>query len=263
MPGVLERVRVLDYGRYIAGPYCATLLAEFGAEVIRVEKRGGSEDRFVAPVGAGGEGALFPADQSQQEMHHARPDRGRRAGGTTATGREVGRGGRQPAAEDAASDEARLRNAEGDQVRHYSHDRDRARRTGSVVGSETAKIPAGPVLSPQQALDHPHIRAAGFMTNLDYPGLSSPAPIARAAVRLSQTPGRNRQPTPDARRAPSLYWENSVTMQQQSRRCGRMARFRTDFELHNAIVANKPFCFILRICKGRAIIFDDPRWCAR
>jgi crotonobetainyl-CoA:carnitine CoA-transferase CaiB-like acyl-CoA transferase len=52
-------VRVLDFGRYIAGPYCATLLAEFGADVIRVEKRGGSEDRFVAPVGAGGEGALF------------------------------------------------------------------------------------------------------------------------------------------------------------------------------------------------------------
>ena len=49
-------MRVLDFGRYIAGPYCATLLAEFGAEVIRVEKRDGSEDRFVAPVG---EGALF------------------------------------------------------------------------------------------------------------------------------------------------------------------------------------------------------------
>jgi len=59
MGGVLEGVRVLDFGRYIAGPYCATLLAEFGAEVIRVEKRDGSEDRFVAPVGAGGEGALF------------------------------------------------------------------------------------------------------------------------------------------------------------------------------------------------------------
>ena len=35
------------------------MLAEFGAEVIRVEKRDGSEDRFVAPVGEGGEGALF------------------------------------------------------------------------------------------------------------------------------------------------------------------------------------------------------------
>src|SRR5438046_7223735 len=59
MGGVVEGVRVLDFGRYIAGPYCATLLAEFGAEVIRVEKRDGSEDRFVAPVGEGGEGALF------------------------------------------------------------------------------------------------------------------------------------------------------------------------------------------------------------
>ena len=42
MAGVLEGIRVLDFGRYIAGPYCATLLAEFGAEVIRVEKRDGS-----------------------------------------------------------------------------------------------------------------------------------------------------------------------------------------------------------------------------
>jgi crotonobetainyl-CoA:carnitine CoA-transferase CaiB-like acyl-CoA transferase len=30
-------------------------------------------------------------------------------------------------------------------------------------------IPAGPVLSPQQALDHPHIRAAGFLQDVDYP----------------------------------------------------------------------------------------------
>ena len=50
-------------------------------------------------------------------------------------------------------------------------------------------IPAGPVLSPQQALDHPHIRATGFMQDVDYPGLPVPAPIARAAVRLSETPG--------------------------------------------------------------------------
>jgi crotonobetainyl-CoA:carnitine CoA-transferase CaiB-like acyl-CoA transferase len=59
MAGVLAGVRVLDFGRYIAGPYCAALLAELGAEVIRVEKRQGSEDRFVAPVGEDGTGALF------------------------------------------------------------------------------------------------------------------------------------------------------------------------------------------------------------
>jgi crotonobetainyl-CoA:carnitine CoA-transferase CaiB-like acyl-CoA transferase len=59
MAGVLDGIRVLDFGRYIAGPYCAALLAEHGAEVIRIEKREGSEDRFVAPVGADGAGALF------------------------------------------------------------------------------------------------------------------------------------------------------------------------------------------------------------
>ncbi|MCC2109785.1 MAG: CoA transferase, partial [Hyphomicrobiales bacterium] len=59
MGGILEGIRVLDFGRYIAGPYCATLLAEFGADVIRVERRAGSEDRYVTPVGEDGAGALF------------------------------------------------------------------------------------------------------------------------------------------------------------------------------------------------------------
>src|ERR1051325_4158570 len=59
MPGVLTGIRVLDFGRYIAGPYCAALLAEHGAEVIRIEKREGSEDRFQAPVTPTGDGALF------------------------------------------------------------------------------------------------------------------------------------------------------------------------------------------------------------
>jgi crotonobetainyl-CoA:carnitine CoA-transferase CaiB-like acyl-CoA transferase len=60
-----------------------------------------------------------------------------------------------------------------------------------------AMIPAGPVLSPQQALDHPHIRAAGFLQEVDYPGLPKSAPLARAAVRLSETPGEivTRPPT--------------------------------------------------------------------
>jgi crotonobetainyl-CoA:carnitine CoA-transferase CaiB-like acyl-CoA transferase len=59
MAGILDGIRVLDFGRYIAGPYCAALLAEHGADVIRIEKRDGSEDRFVAPVGEDGVGALF------------------------------------------------------------------------------------------------------------------------------------------------------------------------------------------------------------
>lgn len=63
--GILTGIRVLDFGRYIAGPYCAALLGDMGADVIRIEKREGSEDRFVQPIvpgaasGEGGEGAMF------------------------------------------------------------------------------------------------------------------------------------------------------------------------------------------------------------
>ena len=59
MAGVLEGIRVLDFGRYIAGPFCGTMLADLGAEVIRIEKLEGSEDRWVTPVAEGGEGAMF------------------------------------------------------------------------------------------------------------------------------------------------------------------------------------------------------------
>ena len=59
--GVLAGIRVVDFGRYIAGPYCAALLADLGADVIRIERRGGGEDRWVAPVGADGAGAMFLA----------------------------------------------------------------------------------------------------------------------------------------------------------------------------------------------------------
>ena len=56
---VLHGVRVLDFGRYVAGPYCATLLGYLGADVIRVERRDGGEDRYIAPVTAQGEGGVF------------------------------------------------------------------------------------------------------------------------------------------------------------------------------------------------------------
>ncbi len=359
MGGVLEGVRVLDCGRYIAGPYCATLLAEFGAEVIRVEKRDGSEDRFVAPVGEGGEGALFlqinrnkkcitldPMKAEGQEVMRRlvarsdvvianlppqtlramkldyeslkaiKPDIilttatafgnpgpwSERVGfdgvaqvmsgavymtgagdppyraavpwvdfgtalhcafGTLAALIERGKSGRGQIVEGALLATAltfanatlieqaviavnrvptgnlgqtaapadiyrskdgwvlcqvtgqplfvrwaRLMGEEDMWLNDPRFSNDIRRGDNGPVISErmarwcaerttqeavdtlaAAYIPAAPVLSPQQALDHPHIRATGFLTSVDYPGLPNPAPVARAAVRLSQTPG--------------------------------------------------------------------------
>ncbi len=58
---VLDGFCVLDFGRYIAGPFCAALLADMGADVIRIEKVDGGDDRNVAPIAPDGSGALFMA----------------------------------------------------------------------------------------------------------------------------------------------------------------------------------------------------------
>ena len=59
MGGVLDGIRVLDFGRFIAGPWCGALLGDFGADVIRIDKRGGGEDRHVLPMSDDMTGAMF------------------------------------------------------------------------------------------------------------------------------------------------------------------------------------------------------------
>lgn len=57
---LLDDVRVIDFGRFIAGPMCAALLGDFGADVIRVERVGGGDDRFQYTTGPNGDnGAAF------------------------------------------------------------------------------------------------------------------------------------------------------------------------------------------------------------
>lgn len=365
MDDVLAGLRVLDFGRYIAGPYCAALLGDLGADVIRIERRDGGEDRWILPVSDDGSGALFLAmnrnkrgmtlDPAHPEgrgivrrlvatadvvvanlppdvltglgldldslqkikpdivlctatafgtggpLSHKHgfdgigqamcgsvfmsgtPEEPMRAAvtwvdtgtaalaafGTLAALMSRGRTGcgqqvetallrtalafnNAPLIEQAitAPDRVATKNlgyvsAPSDVYRtrdgwlmissvgtpmfkrwarlagatewltdsRFADDAGRAQH-GAIVSArmaewigarsteealaalEAAQIPAAPILSPQQALEHPHIRAAGMLEDRPYPGLSRPAPLAPTPVQLSATPGAFRRPAP-------------------------------------------------------------------
>ncbi|HIF06137.1 MAG TPA: CoA transferase [Gemmatimonadetes bacterium] len=365
MSQVLQDIRVLDFGRYIAGPYCACLLGDMGADVIRIEKSGGSEDRWVVPIAEGGEGSLFmQVNRNKRSVTlNPRSDEGREivrklvatsdvvvanlppqtlesmgldyptlceskpdvilatisayghggpwshrvgfdgvaqamsgamfmsgpedeptrlyypwvdfttamltAFGTMAAILERQKTGRGQRVEGSLLGSALTvanttlieqdviqanRVATGNRAQtaapsdcyrtkdgwvlmmvvgqplferwatlmgephwledpRFEDDLARGDNSGPITERmarwcqertteeclaklEAARLPAGPVLSPQEALDHEHIRALKFMLAVDYPGLSKPAPVADIPVRLSETPGsvRNRAP---------------------------------------------------------------------
>jgi crotonobetainyl-CoA:carnitine CoA-transferase CaiB-like acyl-CoA transferase len=58
MPGALQHLLVLDLTSHLSGPYCAMLLADHGAEVIKVESPSGDSARNMPPF-VNGESAPF------------------------------------------------------------------------------------------------------------------------------------------------------------------------------------------------------------
>src|SRR5690349_19030491 len=55
----LDGIRVLDFSHALAGPYCTLLLADYGAEVYKLEARDGDMSRGWGPPFAGGESHVF------------------------------------------------------------------------------------------------------------------------------------------------------------------------------------------------------------
>ncbi len=54
----LDGVKVLDFTRVLAGPYATALMADLGAEVIKVEPPSGDDYRHIGPF-RDGESAMF------------------------------------------------------------------------------------------------------------------------------------------------------------------------------------------------------------
>ncbi|MBO0772807.1 MAG: CoA transferase, partial [Actinobacteria bacterium] len=61
-PGPLAGLLVADFSRVLAGPYCTMLLADLGADVIKVESPAGDDTRrWVPPVSKDGVSTYFLA----------------------------------------------------------------------------------------------------------------------------------------------------------------------------------------------------------
>ena len=67
LPSPLEGIKVLDCSQILAGPYCSMLLADMGADVVKIEKPGGGDDtrRMGPPVFGRGVGGVL-GDEPQQ-----------------------------------------------------------------------------------------------------------------------------------------------------------------------------------------------------
>jgi crotonobetainyl-CoA:carnitine CoA-transferase CaiB-like acyl-CoA transferase len=59
MAGALDGLKVIDLSTHLSGPYCTMLLADHGADVIKVERPGTGDDARRMPPHINGEGAPF------------------------------------------------------------------------------------------------------------------------------------------------------------------------------------------------------------
>ena len=79
-PLALAGIRVADFSHFIAGPLCSMILADLGAEVIKIEKADGGDDfRRIRPPVTEQEGAPYLWTNRNKKEHRARSETARGA----------------------------------------------------------------------------------------------------------------------------------------------------------------------------------------
>lgn len=98
-----------------------------------------------------------------------------------------------------------------------------ARTRGEATAAlERARIPVGPVYQLDEVLSDAQVQARGLFQNLSFAGSSKPAPLARPAVRLSETPGELRHG------APTLGEHTDEVLNELGFTADERARFRSE-----------------------------------
>jgi crotonobetainyl-CoA:carnitine CoA-transferase CaiB-like acyl-CoA transferase len=83
-----------------------------------------------------------------------------------------------------------------------------------------AKIPAGPLLSPAQVLNDPHVNSGGYLQSLQYPGIDRAVPYVTPGAQLSETPATIRF------RAPTIGEHTVSIMEELGYPAGQVAELR-------------------------------------
>ena len=187
----LSGVKVLDLTQFMAGPYCTMLLADMGADVIKIEKPDGGDDtRRMGPPFLSGESAAFLGINRNKRSAVLNL---KSEAGVDTFRRLVGR-------EDLLEDARFATNA--DRMQNLTELTASLEETFARSSTacwldllEKASVPCGPIYDLSEVYTDPQVLAREMVVETTHPA-AGPVRNIGIPVKLSESPGAVRSPVP-------------------------------------------------------------------